>query len=164
MRHVKDKKYTYYLFLGTVVQQMIQRFLESLACTLEKSDQRMSMARILFKSPLNPWSICLLVIAPNIPTTIKFSHREHTCEHCNFCRSTCNCFFPRSFLFVSLPELLEFVPIEAKLDRDVSAIFGIMSIVWLLVFPVLTKDFFRWRWSEDIKYVFFIFSSPEIRL
>ena len=53
----------------------------------------MSMARILFKSPLNPWSICLLVIAPNIPTTIKFSHREHTCEHCNFCRSTCNCFF-----------------------------------------------------------------------
>ena len=52
-------------------------------------------------------------------------------------------FFLRSFLFVSLPELLEFVPIEAKLDRDVSAIFGTMSIVWLLVFPVLTKDFFR---------------------
>ena len=35
MQHVKYKKYTYYLFLGTVVQQMIQRFLESLACILK---------------------------------------------------------------------------------------------------------------------------------
>ena len=37
MEHVKDKKYTYFasLFLGTVVQQMIQRFLESLACILK---------------------------------------------------------------------------------------------------------------------------------
>ena len=163
MQHVRYKKYTYYLFLGTVVQQMIQRFLESLACTLEKSDQRMSMARILFKSPLNPWSICLLVIAPNIPTTIKFSHREHTCEHCNFCRSTCNCFFfvPFcSFLYLNSLSLsqsrLNWIEMWAQ-SSESWALFGSLSFQFWQKMS-LGED------GQRILNMVFIFSSPEIRL
>ena len=38
-----------------------------------------------------------------------------------------------------LPVLFKSVPVEAKLDGNVSTIFGAMRIVWLLLMPVLTQ-------------------------
>ena len=41
-----------------------------------------------------------------------------------------------------LPVLLQSVPVKTELDRDVSAVFRTVRIVWLLLMPVLRTNIF----------------------
>ena len=160
MQHVKYKKYTYYLFLGTVVQQMIQRFLESSACILKKSDQRMPMVRILFHwipgQFVSWWSPPIFqqpssFLTENILVSIAIS------------------VVPPAIVFFLVPFCLFLYLNSLSLSQsrlNWIEMWAQSSEPWALFGSLSFQFWQKISLGEDqrISNMFFIFSSPEIRL